>query len=69
MKLEIACEFGTIRLSDRRLSVGSDASLDDILENMVGALRSVAADEKVTLSKGDFGFQVQDHPEDTDEEE
>lgn len=68
MKLEITSDLGTIRLSDNRMSLGRDASLADVLGEMVDALKSVAADHEISLSQGEFGFQVSRDEEDEDPE-
>jgi hypothetical protein len=67
MRVEIACEHGTIRLSDRRMAVGA-SSLSDLLEEMVGTLRALGADDDhVVLSRGEFGFAVRAEAEEDDE--
>lgn len=68
MKLEITCDLGTIRMSDRRLTVG-DAQLSDVLGELVGALKSVTEDEHVILSKGEFGFRPPEADIDPDPDE
>jgi hypothetical protein len=66
VKVEIACEAGTIRMSDRRLSIGDNSSFGDVLEELVAALKSVTGGEELTLSKGEFGFQLKTQEDEPD---